>query len=114
MGIGLGVVVGIGIGLRIATALHKSQVNARRGVAQQRQVVGRALGGPQHHLDAVLLQQIGIPFAKLGIRALVHPGGQHHPARRRGLQHPVGGHQQGGGQQHKRAGGERQIAQREQ
>ena len=94
--------------------MHEGQVHARGRVVQQGQVLGGAGGGAQHHLDAVGLEPVGIALAELGVGALGHAGGQHHPARRVGLQRRIGQAQQQRGQQHEGANRQRQVAQRQQ
>ena len=98
----------------VGAALHEGDVDARGRVAQQLQVIGRALGVAQLDRDAVFLQHLGVALAELGIRAEFSAGGEHHVLRRRRVQRPVSQGQQGQREHDEGAGGGEHVAQRKQ
>ena len=95
-------------------AIGERQPECGRHIVEQLQVLGRAGGAAQLHLDAVLGQRLGVALAEFGVGALVGAGGQHHLLGRVRVQHLVGDGQQHQGQQDEGAGGGEQVAHRQQ
>ena len=99
---------------RVGAALDEGDVDFAARLAQQGEVLGGAGGRPQPHLDPVLLQDLRVALAELGVGALVLAGGQRHLLRRRRIEQDVGQGDEADRQEHERRGGEEKLAQREQ
>ena len=109
------VVVGVAVVARrrpvvVGAALHEGDVDLAAGLAQEGDVLGRAGGLPQAHLDAVLLQDLRVALAELGVGALVLAGRENDPARRRRVEQPVGDGEQADGEEDERQRRRDQVA----
>ncbi len=83
-------------------------------VAQQAQVVARAEGRAQLHLDAVAPQLGLIALAEGRIRTLLGAGGEHDAPRRRGVEQQIGGREQPQADEQERAPRQDQVPHRDQ
>jgi len=95
-------------------ALHEGEVDVLLRVAQQHEVVARADAVPQLDLDLIALELLGVALAELGVGAVLRAGGEDHAMRRRGIEEPVGRHEQRDADDDERSPRDREIAHRDQ
>ncbi len=97
-------------GAVVGAALHEGQVHLRTLVAQQSEVLRRALRVAQLDMNVVTRQQRRVALAKLGIGALFGAGGHYHAPGRGGVECPVGEQQQNQRDRDEGAGRDDQVA----
>ena len=98
----------------VGASLHEGDVDVAAGLAQEGEVLGGAGRLAQPDLDPVLLQDLRVALAELGVGALVLAGRENDLARRRRIEQPVGEDEQADREEDERGRGRDQVADRQQ
>ena len=98
----------------LRAALNESDVDIAAGLAKKRDVLRRAGGLAQAHLDAVFLEDLRVALAHRCIGALILAGGEDDVARRRRVEQPVGQREQADREKDERHRRRDEVAEREQ